>query len=182
MKKNNPHVPILIREAIGTEPRVFARYGQYPWVDGMEPASGRVRVTDGVPWGIRVRQREAGVAGESQRQGDREQSHQSGEEGSFLRRQRLLITPINPTTHAARRTLHARLVQIERRSINRRVLSRLSYQSSHQLFDLGEDFSSASSSPYAGANRHKIASRKVGRYPNRSLGPVGRSSAPPATN
>jgi hypothetical protein len=27
MKKNNPYVPILIREASGTEPRVFARYG-----------------------------------------------------------------------------------------------------------------------------------------------------------
>jgi len=26
MKKNNPYVPILIREASGTEPRVFARY------------------------------------------------------------------------------------------------------------------------------------------------------------
>ena len=27
MKKNNPHTPIMIREASGTEPRVFARYG-----------------------------------------------------------------------------------------------------------------------------------------------------------
>ncbi|KAA8893170.1 NADH-ubiquinone oxidoreductase 105 kDa subunit [Sphaerosporella brunnea] len=26
MKKHNPHTPILIREASGTEPRVFARY------------------------------------------------------------------------------------------------------------------------------------------------------------
>ncbi|KAL1983951.1 hypothetical protein VTN96DRAFT_9725 [Rasamsonia emersonii] len=26
MKKNNPYVPILIREASGTQPRVFARY------------------------------------------------------------------------------------------------------------------------------------------------------------
>ncbi|KAL1970203.1 hypothetical protein VTN77DRAFT_5363 [Rasamsonia byssochlamydoides] len=26
MKKNNPYVPILIREASGTEPRIFARY------------------------------------------------------------------------------------------------------------------------------------------------------------
>jgi len=26
MKKNNPHTPILIREAMGTEPKVFARY------------------------------------------------------------------------------------------------------------------------------------------------------------
>jgi NADH dehydrogenase (ubiquinone) 1 alpha subcomplex subunit 2 len=27
MKKNNPYVPILIREASGTQPTVFARYG-----------------------------------------------------------------------------------------------------------------------------------------------------------
>ncbi|KAJ5439059.1 NADH-ubiquinone oxidoreductase 10.5 kDa subunit [Penicillium daleae] len=26
MKKHNPHTPILMREASGTEPRVFARY------------------------------------------------------------------------------------------------------------------------------------------------------------
>ncbi|KAI9768970.1 MAG: hypothetical protein M1840_004566 [Geoglossum simile] len=26
MKKNNPHTPIMIREASGTSPRVFARY------------------------------------------------------------------------------------------------------------------------------------------------------------
>jgi NADH dehydrogenase (ubiquinone) 1 alpha subcomplex subunit 2 len=27
MKKHNPHTPIMMREATGTEPRVFARYG-----------------------------------------------------------------------------------------------------------------------------------------------------------
>ena len=27
MKKNNPHTPIMLREALGYEPRVFARYG-----------------------------------------------------------------------------------------------------------------------------------------------------------
>ncbi|MCJ1297694.1 hypothetical protein MMC08_000482 [Hypocenomyce scalaris] len=26
MKKNNPHTPIMLREAMGTEPKVFARY------------------------------------------------------------------------------------------------------------------------------------------------------------
>ncbi|KAK3690606.1 hypothetical protein LTR37_019102 [Vermiconidia calcicola] len=26
MKKNNPYIPIMIREASGTEPRVYARY------------------------------------------------------------------------------------------------------------------------------------------------------------
>jgi len=27
MKKNNPNIPILIREATGIEPKVWARYG-----------------------------------------------------------------------------------------------------------------------------------------------------------
>lgn len=27
MKKNNPHTPILIREAAGTIPKIYARYG-----------------------------------------------------------------------------------------------------------------------------------------------------------
>lgn len=27
MKKHNPHTPIMMREAAGTEPQVFARYG-----------------------------------------------------------------------------------------------------------------------------------------------------------
>lgn len=27
MKKHNPYTPILIREASGTEPKVYARYG-----------------------------------------------------------------------------------------------------------------------------------------------------------
>lgn len=26
MKRNNPHVPIMMREALGLEPRVYARY------------------------------------------------------------------------------------------------------------------------------------------------------------
>jgi hypothetical protein len=29
MKRNNPNIPILIREAAGTQPKVFARYGSY---------------------------------------------------------------------------------------------------------------------------------------------------------
>lgn len=29
MKKNNPHTPIMLREALGTEPKVFARYGMF---------------------------------------------------------------------------------------------------------------------------------------------------------
>ena len=30
MKKNNPHTPIMLREALGYEPRIFARYGTLP--------------------------------------------------------------------------------------------------------------------------------------------------------
>jgi hypothetical protein len=29
MKKHNPHTPIMIREASGIEPKVYARYGAY---------------------------------------------------------------------------------------------------------------------------------------------------------
>ncbi len=28
MKKNNPHTPIMIREALDVEPKVYARYGE----------------------------------------------------------------------------------------------------------------------------------------------------------
>lgn len=28
MKKNNPHTPIMLRDAAGTQPRVYARYGE----------------------------------------------------------------------------------------------------------------------------------------------------------
>jgi NADH dehydrogenase (ubiquinone) 1 alpha subcomplex subunit 2 len=28
MKKNNPSIPIMLREAQGTEPKVYARYGE----------------------------------------------------------------------------------------------------------------------------------------------------------
>ncbi|KAI9838921.1 MAG: hypothetical protein M1819_004129 [Sarea resinae] len=30
MKKNNPQTPILLREALQTEPKVYARYGNEP--------------------------------------------------------------------------------------------------------------------------------------------------------
>lgn len=29
MKKNNPNTPIMLREAAGTQPRVYARYGMF---------------------------------------------------------------------------------------------------------------------------------------------------------
>lgn len=29
MKKNNPHTPIMLREALDTQPRIFARYGMH---------------------------------------------------------------------------------------------------------------------------------------------------------
>jgi hypothetical protein len=28
MKKNNPYTPIMLREAAGTQPKVYARYGE----------------------------------------------------------------------------------------------------------------------------------------------------------
>lgn len=40
MKKNNPHVPIMIREAMGVEPRIWARYGYGK--EKMEALSGRL--------------------------------------------------------------------------------------------------------------------------------------------
>lgn len=37
MKKHNPYVPILIREAFGVPARVFARYGSHiDWIDWFE--------------------------------------------------------------------------------------------------------------------------------------------------
>lgn len=48
MKKNNPYVPILMREAAGTEPKVFARYGAFVYfrrrfADSRERARERER-------------------------------------------------------------------------------------------------------------------------------------------
>jgi hypothetical protein len=36
MKKNNPNTPIMLREAAGTQPRVYARYGEFTaiWILG----------------------------------------------------------------------------------------------------------------------------------------------------
>lgn len=53
MKKNNPHVPILMREAAGTEPRVFARYGtpilcgSYTCTPGGTRANPMCRIREG---------------------------------------------------------------------------------------------------------------------------------------
>lgn len=58
MKKSNPHTPILIREAMGTEPKVFARYGA--WFDGYYSLCGNV-VTDLYILG-RIRKGKARVA------------------------------------------------------------------------------------------------------------------------
>lgn len=38
MKRNNPNIPILIREAAGTQPKVYARYGTYPITKSATPA------------------------------------------------------------------------------------------------------------------------------------------------
>ena len=47
MKKNNPHTPIMLREALGTEPRVFARYGK----SILRESSGDMRLTFGAEYG-----------------------------------------------------------------------------------------------------------------------------------
>lgn len=31
IKEKNPHLPILVREALGTPPRAFARFGEGAW-------------------------------------------------------------------------------------------------------------------------------------------------------
>jgi len=41
MKKNNPYTPILIREALGVEPKVYARYER-----GMEKQESLTGLTD----------------------------------------------------------------------------------------------------------------------------------------
>lgn len=35
MKKNNPHTPIMIREALDVEPKVYARYGMSPCLQSL---------------------------------------------------------------------------------------------------------------------------------------------------
>ncbi|KAK4507652.1 hypothetical protein PRZ48_001387 [Zasmidium cellare] len=49
MKKNNPHTPIMIREAMGIEPRVYARYeyGQEKFADlkGLDDKAIEEKVT-----------------------------------------------------------------------------------------------------------------------------------------
>ena len=54
MKKNNPHIPIMLREALGTEPRVFARYGM---PEKHTSGDSELRLTD---WN-RVWEGEAGI-------------------------------------------------------------------------------------------------------------------------
>lgn len=46
MKKNNPHTPIMLREALNTAPTVFARYGELRslhWVQARANAYTRLR-------------------------------------------------------------------------------------------------------------------------------------------
>lgn len=50
MKKNNPHVPIMIREGTGVLPRIYARYGELdlrPYWSRYVGGSGPVVITDG---------------------------------------------------------------------------------------------------------------------------------------
>lgn len=65
MKKNNPYTPIMLREAQGTEPRVFARYGM-SFPPGKKKTSAFLTIMNGRtdPFFIdRAWQGEAGVAG-----------------------------------------------------------------------------------------------------------------------
>ncbi|KAL7620994.1 hypothetical protein AAE478_008305 [Parahypoxylon ruwenzoriense] len=42
MKKNNPYTPILLREAAGTLPKVYARYGPFPPTTPSSSHSGNI--------------------------------------------------------------------------------------------------------------------------------------------
>ncbi|KAF5024941.1 hypothetical protein F66182_2983 [Fusarium sp. NRRL 66182] len=44
MKRNNPNTPILIREAAGTQPKVYARYGSSPHAAQLFGHAGYLRV------------------------------------------------------------------------------------------------------------------------------------------
>lgn len=56
MKKNNPHTPIMLREALGTEPRVFTRYDygkeKQELLSGLNDKEIEERVTGLVKLGI----------------------------------------------------------------------------------------------------------------------------------
>jgi hypothetical protein len=49
MKKFNPHIPIMIREAMGVEPKVYARYGMssVPYIDDRVLISWNGRIWEG---------------------------------------------------------------------------------------------------------------------------------------
>jgi hypothetical protein len=69
MKKHNPHTPILIREANGTEPTLYARFGALH-------TDGRCRL--GLMIAYRLWQGEKVAAERPGRQGDRTTSHRAG--------------------------------------------------------------------------------------------------------
>lgn len=47
MKRNNAYTPILIREALGVEPKVWARYGDYLCPSGLKGATDIWQSTEG---------------------------------------------------------------------------------------------------------------------------------------
>ena len=55
MKKNNPHIPIMLREALGVEPRIYARYG-------IEPIQCKLQTTELTSL-IRIRKGKVRVVG-----------------------------------------------------------------------------------------------------------------------
>jgi hypothetical protein len=52
MKKHNPHTPIMLREASGTEPKVYARFGTLKTPDVLrELLEGQLgQCVDGISW------------------------------------------------------------------------------------------------------------------------------------
>jgi NADH dehydrogenase (ubiquinone) 1 alpha subcomplex subunit 2 len=69
MKKNNPNTPILIREATGTSPKVWARYGYGK--EKSETLEGMLQSISGEPRLLTLNR--------SVRQGDRRQGHRTSE-------------------------------------------------------------------------------------------------------
>lgn len=75
MKKHNPHTPILIREASGFEPTLFARYSMLP--SETVECSELEQETAWLMWNRRLRKGDKGSAERSGRQVDRAEGHRA---------------------------------------------------------------------------------------------------------
>lgn len=77
MKKNNPNIPIMLREAAGTQPQIFARYGPslYPlYGNPAFPVKYCVLIRV-----FRVRKREERIIVRVVGQGNRREGYRTGE-------------------------------------------------------------------------------------------------------